>query len=166
MCIKVIVQSLVLCSDSTGVSVYVLLGMRCGDGLQGPVQLVQNSTVGQYQVTLHHCAQTAVEQLFLITEQSVWIPTSANLLCVYVHDTFQCVPQRTCTLRCVSSGAREPLCAAFAGEPRVPIFSDVCLCSDSKVGLAQTDRRTESFGCTFSPKAAHILSSCAKPTVN
>lgn len=81
VCTQVCMQSFILCSD---VSVYVLLGIRYGDSLQGPVQLVRNSTVGQYQVTLHHCTQTAVEQLFLITEQSLWIPTSANLLCVCV----------------------------------------------------------------------------------
>lgn len=88
VCTQVCMQSFILCSD---VFVYVLLGMRYGDSLQGPVQLVRNSTVGQYQVTLHHCTQTAVEQLFLITEQSLWIPTSANLLCVCVHVTFQCL---------------------------------------------------------------------------
>lgn len=100
-----------------------------GDGLQGLVQLMQKSAMGQYQVTLHHCTKTAAEQLFLITEQSiVWIPSSANLLCAYMHDIFECASQGS-------------LCVVFAGgEQHVPIPSDVRLRSDSsKVGLAQTE---------------------------
>lgn len=51
------------------------------DCLRGPVPLLQNRGVGQYQVTSHRRIQTAAEQLFLIIHQSLTrILTSANLL--------------------------------------------------------------------------------------
>lgn len=59
-----------------------------------------------------------------------------QIFCVCVFARYISVSRCARTKRCGFSGAREPLCAVFAGEQRVPIFSDVCLCSDGKVGLA------------------------------
>lgn len=75
-----------------------------------------------------HCAQTAVEQLFLIMEPGVvWIPTSANLFCVSACALHVCVH--------VFSAATVwwYICKGTA-RPR-PLR---CLRSDSKVGSAQT----------------------------